>query len=122
MADLLVASARFDYAYHVQVGQSQFVQRGGGGGQLAFAAVNEDEYRQICWEITPSQLKERLDRGERVTIIDVREPHEWQIANLEAFGSWLIPLGQFANRVGELNPDDDIVVHCKMGGRSAKAY
>ncbi|MBO0722604.1 MAG: molybdopterin-synthase adenylyltransferase MoeB [Blastocatellia bacterium] len=74
------------------------------------------------WEITPAQLKERLDRSERVVIIDVREPHEWQIANLENHGSRLIPLGQFANRLNELNPDDDIVVHCKMGGRSAKAY
>lgn len=74
------------------------------------------------WEITPLQLKQRLDSGERVTIIDVREPHEWQIANLENYGSRLIPLGQFANRIGEINPDDDIVVHCKMGGRSAKAY
>ncbi len=74
------------------------------------------------WEITPAQLKERLDRGEQVTIIDVREPHEWQIANLEQYGSKLIPLGQFANRTNELNPDEDIVVHCKMGGRSAKAY
>jgi len=74
------------------------------------------------WEITPAQLKERLDRGDRVTIIDVREPHEWQIANLENYGSILIPLGQFAGRVNELNPEDEIVVHCKMGGRSAKAY
>jgi adenylyltransferase/sulfurtransferase len=74
------------------------------------------------WEITPSQLKERLDRGDQVTIIDVREPHEWQIANLENFGSRLIPLGQFPDRINELNPQDDIVVHCKMGGRSAKAY
>lgn len=74
------------------------------------------------WEITPAQLKERLDRGDNVTIIDVREPHEWQIANLEKHGARLIPLGQFADRVGELNAADDIIVHCKMGGRSAKAY
>jgi sulfur-carrier protein adenylyltransferase/sulfurtransferase len=82
----------------------------------------EEKAEDTGWEITPAQLKSRLDRGERVTIIDVREPHEWQIANLENFGSQLIPLGQFPARVGELNPDDDIVVHCKMGGRSAKAY
>jgi adenylyltransferase/sulfurtransferase len=74
------------------------------------------------WEITPVQLKEKLDRGERVTVIDVREPHEWQIANLENHGSKLIPLGQFADRVKELDPNDEIVLHCKMGGRSAKAY
>jgi adenylyltransferase/sulfurtransferase len=74
------------------------------------------------WEITPIQLKEKLDRGDKITIIDVREPHEWQIANLENFGSRLIPLGQFPGQINELNPQDDIVVHCKMGGRSAKAY
>jgi molybdopterin/thiamine biosynthesis adenylyltransferase/rhodanese-related sulfurtransferase/molybdopterin converting factor small subunit len=74
------------------------------------------------WEITPLQLKQLLDSGQRVTIIDVREPHEWQIANLESFGSRLIPLGQFPGRINELNPEEEIVVHCKMGGRSAKAY
>jgi molybdopterin/thiamine biosynthesis adenylyltransferase/rhodanese-related sulfurtransferase/molybdopterin converting factor small subunit len=74
------------------------------------------------WEITPVQLKDRLERGERVTIIDVREPHEWQIANLQNYGSRLIPLGQFGERINELNSEDDIVLHCKMGGRSAKAY
>ena len=48
------------------------------------------------WEITPGQLKDKLDRGEEMTIIDVREPHEWQIANLASYGARLIPLGQFS--------------------------
>ncbi|HEY8458926.1 MAG TPA: ThiF family adenylyltransferase, partial [Blastocatellia bacterium] len=74
------------------------------------------------WEITPLQLKQLLDSGKRPTIIDVREPHEWQIANLENYGSRLIPLGQFPGRINELNPEEEIIVHCKMGGRSAKAY
>jgi adenylyltransferase/sulfurtransferase len=74
------------------------------------------------WEVTPAQLKAELDSGKKITIIDVREPHEWQIGNLEQYGSKLIPLGQFPSRVSELNSDDEIVVHCKMGGRSAKAY
>ncbi len=74
------------------------------------------------WEVTPAQLKAELDGGKKLTIIDVREPHEWQIGNLENYGSKLIPLGEFPSRVGELNSDDEIVVHCKMGGRSAKAY
>ena len=74
------------------------------------------------WEITPTQLKAKLERGEKLTIIDVREPHEWQISNLENYGARLIPLGEFPARVGELNPQDEIIVHCKMGGRSAKAY
>ncbi|HZS03416.1 MAG TPA: ubiquitin-like small modifier protein 1 [Blastocatellia bacterium] len=74
------------------------------------------------WEVTPAQLKTELDAGRQLTIIDVREPHEWQISNLEKYGSKLIPLGQFPSRLNELNSADEIVVHCKMGGRSAKAY
>ncbi len=74
------------------------------------------------WEMTVGELKDRLDRGDQPTIIDVREPHEWQIANLEGYGSRLIPLGQVGERIGELNRDEEIVLHCKMGGRSAKAY
>jgi adenylyltransferase/sulfurtransferase len=74
------------------------------------------------WEITPDQLKDKLDRGEQIAIIDVREPHEWQIANLARYGARLIPLGQLPQRLNDINPADDIVVHCKMGGRSAQAY
>ena len=73
-------------------------------------------------EITPAQLKDKLDRGEQITIIDVREPHEWQIANLAPYGARLIPVGQFPQRLNDINPADDIVVHCKVGGRSAQAY
>ena len=90
--------------------------------QFCGVAAQEQAPGVDDWEITVTQLKERLDRGDRMTIIDVREPHEWQIANLEKYGSKLIPLGQVADRVGEINPEDDIVIHCKMGGRSAKAY
>ena len=74
------------------------------------------------WEVTPAQLKSELDGGRKITIIDVREPNEWQISNLESYGSKLIPLGQFPARLNELNSADEIVVHCKLGGRSAKAY
>jgi adenylyltransferase/sulfurtransferase len=74
------------------------------------------------WEVTPAQLKAELDGGRTISIIDVREPHEWQISNLESLGSKLIPLGQFPQRLNELSSADEIVVHCKMGGRSAKAY
>jgi len=74
------------------------------------------------WEITPAQLKDKLDRGEKITIIDVREPYEWQIANLASYGARLIPVGQFPQRLNDVNPADDIVVHCKVGGRSAQAY
>jgi sulfur-carrier protein adenylyltransferase/sulfurtransferase len=82
----------------------------------------EETTEAADWEITVTDLKAKLDRGEPLSIIDVRDPHEWQICNLEAYGSKLIPLGQFAARMSELSSEDDIVVHCKMGGRSADAY
>jgi len=70
-------------------------------------------------EITSVELKQRLDRGDALKIVDVREPNEYQINRIA--GSTLIPLGDVPKRHTELNPDDEIVVHCKMGGRSAKA-
>lgn len=87
-----------------------------------FCGVTPPPVETSDWEVTPAQLKSELDGGRRITIIDVREPHEWQISNLAAYGSSLIPLGQFQSRIGELSPDAEIVVQCKMGGRSAKAY
>jgi len=70
-------------------------------------------------EITSVELKQRLDRGEKPRIIDVREPNEYQINRIP--GSALIPLGDVPKRYGELNPDEELVVHCKSGVRSAKA-
>jgi adenylyltransferase/sulfurtransferase len=71
------------------------------------------------WEITPVELKQKLDAGEKPFILDVREPNEYQINKMP--GSTLIPLGELPRRYQELDPERDIVVHCKMGGRSAKA-
>ena len=70
-------------------------------------------------EITVEELKARLDRGEAVNILDVREPNEVQICRIE--GSTLIPLAQLPSRASELDPDQELIVHCKMGGRSAQA-
>jgi adenylyltransferase/sulfurtransferase len=70
-------------------------------------------------EITATELKARLDRGDDLQIIDVREPNEYQVARLE--GSKLIPLGQVVTRKDEIDEGRETVVHCKMGGRSAKA-
>ena len=70
-------------------------------------------------EITSVELKQRLDRGDKLTLIDVREPNEYQICRIP--GTSLIPLGEIPRRYAELNKDEEIVVHCKMGGRSAKA-
>jgi adenylyltransferase/sulfurtransferase len=71
-------------------------------------------------QISVEELKRRIDAQEDVFVLDVREPHEVQIINI---GAPLIPLGQLANRVGELEAEKNrrIVVHCKLGGRSQKA-
>ena len=69
-------------------------------------------------EITPSELKARLDRGDDLFILDVREPHEYQICNI---GGYLIPLGDLSRRVSELDSSREIVAHCRSGKRSAEA-
>ena len=69
-------------------------------------------------EITVKELKERLDRNDDVLLLDVREPHEYEIANL---GGKLIPLNDLAKRVNELDSSTEIVVYCASGIRSAKA-
>jgi len=71
------------------------------------------------WETTSVDLKKRMDAGDDVFILDVREPNEYQICRIP--GSVLIPLGELPRRYAELPTDKDIVAHCKMGGRSAKA-
>ncbi len=69
-------------------------------------------------EIQVEELKQKLDAGEDVFVLDVREPHEYQICNI---GGHLIPLNELPKRVAELDSSREIVAHCKMGGRSAKA-
>jgi sulfur-carrier protein adenylyltransferase/sulfurtransferase len=82
------------------------------GTDNAGGAVND-------WEITPVELKKKLDAGETPFILDVREPNEYQINRIP--GSTLIPLGELPRRYQELPRDREIVAQCKMGGRSAKA-
>jgi adenylyltransferase/sulfurtransferase len=65
------------------------------------------------------EVKAKLDRKDDFVLLDVREPHEYQIARIE--GARLIPLGDLPKRLAELDPEADIVAHCKMGGRSQKA-
>ena len=69
-------------------------------------------------EITPHELKARLDRGDDIFILDVREPHEYQICNLHGH---LIPLGDLPKRASELDTSREIVAHCRSGKRSADA-
>jgi molybdopterin/thiamine biosynthesis adenylyltransferase/rhodanese-related sulfurtransferase len=71
------------------------------------------------WEITAVELKARLDKGDKLFILDVREPNEYQICKIE--GSTLIPLGEVPRRYQELPKDVEIISQCKMGGRSQKA-
>lgn len=71
------------------------------------------------WMITVEELKGRMDRGESVVVLDVREPMEYAINRIP--GSKLIPLGQLPYQVNELNTADDIVLSCKAGPRSAQA-
>jgi adenylyltransferase/sulfurtransferase len=71
------------------------------------------------WEIEPRELADRLARGESLRLIDVREPHELEIARIE--GAELIPLGSLAARMHELDSAQEIVLFCKSGTRSARA-
>jgi len=71
------------------------------------------------WEITPVELKQRMDKGDDLFVLDVREPNEYQINRIA--GSTLIPLGELPRRYQELPKDREIITQCKMGGRSQKA-
>lgn len=70
-------------------------------------------------QMSPTTLKERLDNGDELFVLDVREAHEWEISNLEQHGAVLIPKSVIAQRIDELDPSKEIVVHCRTGGRSA---
>lgn len=70
-------------------------------------------------EIEPVEVKAKIDRGENFVLLDVREPHEVQIARIPF--ARLIPLGDVGKRLNELDPRSEIVIHCKSGVRSGKA-
>ena len=69
-------------------------------------------------EITVQELKERLENGKEVTVLDVREPYEYEVANI---GARLIPLGELPERLVELDKDETFAIHCRTGARSANA-
>ncbi|MGI0081513.1 MAG: rhodanese-like domain-containing protein, partial [Nitrososphaerales archaeon] len=85
------------------------------------------DYQEFCGVVktpdvavvTPKNLEKEVSEGKKVVVLDVREPHEYEIAHLE--GSKLIPLGDLPERVNELDTVDEIVVYCHTGGRSARA-
>jgi rhodanese-related sulfurtransferase len=70
-------------------------------------------------EIGALELKKKFDDGEDFQLIDVRQPDEFAFAKIE--GAKLIPLGEILARMDELDPEKEVVIHCKMGGRSARA-
>jgi rhodanese-related sulfurtransferase len=70
-------------------------------------------------EITATELKQRIDNGDDIQIVDVREAHEVAVASIP--NTIHIPLGQILERMSEIDSDKETIVHCKMGGRSAKA-
>lgn len=70
-------------------------------------------------EITATELKQRLDKGDDIQILDVREDNEFAYARIP--DSIHIPLAQVLSRMDEIDPSRETVVHCKMGGRSARA-
>ena len=69
-------------------------------------------------EISVQHLKNRLEGGEEIFLLDVREPYEFKIANLNGY---LLPLGQLQTKFGELDKSREIVVYCHHGNRSAFA-
>ena len=71
------------------------------------------------YAISVRELKDRLDRGDKIFLLDVREPHEFSMAKIE--GSVLIPLGTLPASLNQLNSDDEIVALCHKGMRSADA-
>ena len=70
-------------------------------------------------EITATELKNRMDVGEDVQLVDVRQPDEYAFARIE--GAKLIPLGEIMRRIDELDDSKELILQCKSGGRSAQA-
>jgi molybdopterin/thiamine biosynthesis adenylyltransferase/rhodanese-related sulfurtransferase len=100
-----------------------YCESGSGSGRLKPAATTHVEagFSQpgTSMDITVKELKERMDRGDAPKVIDVREPHEHAICKIP--GAILIPQGQLMQQLGTFDPNEEIVVHCKSGGRSSRA-
>lgn len=88
-----------------------------GGARLGSAAKAAAE-AQSSWDISVEELARLRDSGERFDLVDVREPDEYERCNL---GGRLIPLGELPERIGEIEKSAHVVVHCKGGGRGARA-
>jgi len=84
-----------------------------------FCGIRPDPVVEEAFEITPQELKTRIDRGDKFVLLDVREANEYSICHLE--GAKLIPLREVPNRLNELNLGEEIIAYCKMGKRSQTA-
>lgn len=86
---------------------------------VQFCGLDPAEALEPVWEISPVELKRRLENGSRLALVDVREPHEWDIVHLE--GALLIPQNELTARMNELDSADEIVLYCRSGERSSRA-
>ena len=86
---------------------------------VQFCGLDPAEALEPSWEMTALELKEKLDNGNGVVLLDVREPHEWEISLLE--GALLIPQDDLPARLSELDSANETVVYCQAGLRSARA-
>jgi molybdopterin/thiamine biosynthesis adenylyltransferase/rhodanese-related sulfurtransferase len=86
---------------------------------VQFCGLDPAEMLEPSWEITAAELENKLKNGDRPVLLDVREPHEWDIAHLE--GARLIPQGDLPARMHELDSADEIVLYCRSGERSGRA-
>ena len=95
-------------------------QDAGSAAELAVRLVGERPAmaKQSDWDIEVEDLKQLRDSGAEFLLLDVREPHEYEICNL---GGELVPLGELAARIPDLDASIHVVVHCRSGPRSAKA-
>jgi sulfur-carrier protein adenylyltransferase/sulfurtransferase len=85
-----------------------------------FCGINpQTERGETDWDLTAPQLKKRLDSGDEIVLVDVREQNEWDIVRLP--GAKLIPVNSVTERANELSTADEIVLYCKSGVRSARA-
>jgi adenylyltransferase/sulfurtransferase len=84
---------------------------------IAPAEKEESAVKNGIPQISVKELKQRMDAGEDLFLLDVREPFEYQIANL---GGKLIPQNEVPRRLEEIDRNREIVVHCKVGGRSQR--
>jgi adenylyltransferase/sulfurtransferase len=73
----------------------------------------------VVQEIQPAQLASRLEKGEKLEIIDVREPYEWEIGHIP--GARLVPLNRIPEEIPRLDKGRETILYCKVGGRSAYA-